>query len=224
MPVSVIIPTLNEQACLAETLRCVRAERPHEILVADGGSTDATREAAAGADLFLEAPRGRASQMNAGAARATGDVLLFLHADCTLEPGALADAERLLRGPGVAAGCYTMTVRADGLLYRLIDACATARVRLTGLVYGDQGLFLRRADFERLGGFPPLRLMEDVFFSRVLRRQGRVVVSPRRVFVSPRRWQRAGLVRQTLRNWLLTALAAGGVHPDRLARLYPVVR
>ncbi len=224
MPVSVIIPTLNEQTCLAETLRSVRAERPHEILVADGGSTDATRALAAAADRFLEAPRGRASQMNAAAACATGDVLLFLHADCTLEPGALADAERWLRQPAVAAGCYTMTVRADGLLYRSIDACATARVRLTGLVYGDQGLFVRRADFVRLGGFPPLRLMEDVYFSRALRRRGRVVVSPRRIFVSPRRWQRAGLVRQTLRNWLLTALAAGGVHPDRLARFYPVVR
>src|SRR5215831_9802667 len=224
MTVSVIIPTLNEEGCLAETLRSVRAQRPHQVIVADGGSSDGTRAAAAAADLFLEAPRGRAAQMNAGAARAGGDVLLFLHADCTLEPGALADAERRLRPSGVAAGCFTMTVQARGLLYRSIDACATARVRLTGLVYGDQGLFLRRADFERLGGFPPLRLMEDVFFSRALRRRGRVVVSPRRVFVSPRRWQRTGLVQQTLRNWALTALAAGGVHPDRLARFYPAVR
>ena len=224
MTVSVIIPTLNEEGCLAETLRSVRAQQPHQVIVADGGSTDDTRAAAAEADLLIEAPRGRARQMNAGAARAGGDVLLFLHADCSLELGALADAERWLRRPEVVAGCYTMTVRAPGLLYRSLDACATARVRLTGLVYGDQGLFLRRADFERLGGFPPLRLMEDVFFSRVLRRLGRVVVSPRRVFVSPRRWQRAGLVRQTLRNWALTALAAGGVHPDRLARFYPAVR
>ncbi|HYT90107.1 MAG TPA: TIGR04283 family arsenosugar biosynthesis glycosyltransferase [Gemmataceae bacterium] len=224
MTVSVIIPTLNEESCLAETLRSVRTERPQQIIVADGGSTDATSSAAAEADLFLQAPRGRAAQMNAGAASATGDVLLFLHADCTLEPGALIDAERWLRNPRVVAGCYTMTVRAKGLLYRSIDACATARVRLTGLVYGDQGLFLRRRDFERLGGFPPLRLMEDVFFSRTLRRQGRIVVSPRRIFVSPRRWQRAGLVRQTLRNWTLTALAAAGVHPDALAALYPIVR
>jgi rSAM/selenodomain-associated transferase 2 len=224
MAVSVIIPTLNEQACLAETLRSVRAERPLEILVADGGSNDATRAIAADADLCLEAPRGRANQMNAAAVRARGNVLLFLHADCTLEAGALADADRRLRRPRTSAGCYTMTVRAPGLLYRCIDACATARVRLAGLIYGDQGLFLRRADFERLGGFPPLRLMEDVFFSRLLRRQGRVVVSPRRIFVSPRRWQRAGLVRQTLRNWTLTALAAAGIHPDRLARFYPSVR
>ncbi len=224
MAVSVIIPTLNEESCLPETMRSVRAERPHQVIVADGGSTDGTASAAGAANLFVAAPRGRASQMNAGAAHATGDVLLFLHADCTLEPGALADAERLLRRPGVVAGCYAMAVRAPGALYRCIDAVASARVRLTGLVYGDQGLFVRRVTFERVGGFPPVRFMEDVFLSRTLRRLGRVVVSPRRTFVSPRRWQRAGLVRQTLRNWILTALAALGVHPDRLARFYPVVR
>jgi rSAM/selenodomain-associated transferase 2 len=224
MSVSVIIPTLNEESCLAETLRALRPQGPREIIVADGGSSDGTRRAASGADLFLDAPRGRATQMNAGAARAGGDVLLFLHADCRPEDGALAEAERLLRRPGVAAGCFRMRVGAEGPLYRLIDACATARVRLTGLVYGDQGLFVRRDVFQRAGGFPPLRLMEDVFLSRALRRLGRVVVAPRRLFVSPRRWQRAGLVRQTLRNWALTALATGGVHPDRLAVFYPVVR
>jgi rSAM/selenodomain-associated transferase 2 len=224
MPISVIIPTLNEAACLAGTLRSLRSHKPHEIIVADGGSTDETRVAAAEADVFLEAPRGRARQMNVGAARATGDLLLFLHADCTLEDGALAEGERLLGSPGVSAGCFTMTVTAGGPLYRLIDACATARVRLTGLAYGDQGLFLARRRFERLGGFPEVRLMEDVLFSRQLRREGRVVVASRRVYVSARRWQRVGLVRQTLRNWTLTALTAGGVHPDRLAAFYLVVR
>jgi hypothetical protein len=162
--------------------------------------------------------------MNLGASRATGDVLLFLHADCSLEAGALAAAGRCLRARGVIAGCFLMTVRAHGWLYRSIDMCATARVWLTGLVYGDQGLFLRRADFERLGGFPPLRFMEDLFFSRELRRHGRIVVAPRRIFVSPRRWQQSGLFRQSLTNWTLTALAAGGIHPDRLAEFYGKVR
>jgi rSAM/selenodomain-associated transferase 2 len=224
MNISVVIPTLNEEGCLAGTLAALRLQHPREIIVADGGSSDGTRQAAAGADLFLEAPRGRAAQMNAGAARARGDVLLFLHADSIPEEGALVEAERLLLRPGVAAGCFRMRVRADGPLYRLIDACATARVGLTGLAYGDQGLFVRRAVFERAGGFAPLRLMEDVFLSRALSRLGRVVVSSRRIFVSPRRWQHSGMVRQTLRNWTLTALAAGGVHPDRLAAFYPVVR
>jgi rSAM/selenodomain-associated transferase 2 len=162
--------------------------------------------------------------MNHGAAHATGDALLFLHADCSLEEGALAAAERCLARRGVAAGCFRMTVRADRWVYRLIDAAATARVWLTGLIYGDQGLFVDRDLFRRVGGFPPLRLMEDVFLSKTLRRHGRVVVAPRRIYVSPRRWQQSGVVRQTLRNWTLTVLAAAGVHPDRLAAFYPVVR
>src|SRR5439155_25675704 len=122
------------------------------------------------------------------------------------------------------ASCFRMFVKASGASYRLIDFCATARVWLTGIVYGDQGLFLRRETFARTGGFPLLRLMEDVFLSLELRKHGRLVVVPPRVFVSPRRWQRQGIVRQTLRNWALTALATAGVHPDRLAAHYPVVR
>src|SRR5262249_27160792 len=149
---------------------------------------------AAAADLVLHGPRGRAAQMNLGAAHATSDVLLFLHADCSLELGALLDAERLVRQRGMIAGCFTMKVGAHGQLYRWIDACATARVRLTGLIYGDQGLFLRRESFLRHGGFPPLSFMEDLFFSQTLRRQGRILVSRRRIFVSPRRWQRTGLI------------------------------
>jgi rSAM/selenodomain-associated transferase 2 len=222
--VSVIIPALNEAVGIADCLQSLRPRRPHQIIVVDGGSTDGTPAAAQAADVVLTAPRGRARQMNAGAAHATGDLLLFLHADCQLQQGALPEVERLLARPEIVAGCFTMTVRASGALYRCIDAAASARVRLTGLVYGDQGLFLRRQDFERIGGYPPLRLMEDVFISRTLRRLGRVVVARSRVFVSPRRWQRTGLVRQTLRNWTLTALAAAGVHPDRLARYYPHVR
>jgi rSAM/selenodomain-associated transferase 2 len=222
--VSIIIPTLNEEGCLAGTLRELRRQKPREIIVADGGSTDATRAAAAEADRFVPAPRGRGLQMNAGAAGACGDILLFLHADCTLEDGALAEAERCLGRRDVVAGCFTMRVQARGPLYRWIDAFAGARVRLGGLIFGDQGLYLRREMFERLGGFPPLRLMEDVFLSRRLSRHGRLVVAARRIFVSPRRWQRAGIVRQALRNWALLGLAAGGVHPDRLAALYPPIR
>jgi rSAM/selenodomain-associated transferase 2 len=223
MPVSVIIPTLNEAACLPETLRHLHDQNPHEIIVVDGGSTDGTPDLAAGADRLLRGPRGRAAQMNLGAAYTTGDVILFLHADCTLDPDALAVAERAVRNPRVAAGCFTMRVT-GGPRFRSIAWGASARVRLTGIVYGDQGLFLRRDVFERVGGFPPLRLMEDVFISQALRKRGRVVVLPQRIYVSPRRWQRVGVVRQTLRNWVLTGLAIAGVHPDRLAAHYPAVR
>ena len=224
MPVSIIIPALNEAPGIAQTVAALRQQGPVEIIVVDGGSSDDTVAHAAGADRVLTASAGRASQMNAGAAAATGDVLLFLHADCSLDDGAVRAAEACLARHRVIAGCFSMRAHADGTLYRCIDAAATARVRLTGVAYGDQGLFLRRADFDRLGGFPPLRFMEDVFFSRRLRRAGRVVVLPQRIHVSPRRWQKVGLVRQTLRNWTLTALALAGVSPDRLAVHYPRVR
>jgi rSAM/selenodomain-associated transferase 2 len=222
--VSIIIPTLNEAACLADTLRSLRDQQPHEILVVDGGSTDGTCAHATAADCLLHTSRGRATQLNHGAVHATGDVLLFLHADCTLETGALTEAVRCLRRRNVAAGCFQMRVRADGWAYRSIDWCATARVRLTGVIYGDQGLFLMRERFERARHFPELHLMEDVFLSLTLRRTGRMVVAPRRIHVSPRRWVDQGVVRQTLRNWTLTALAAAGVHPDRLASYYPAIR
>jgi rSAM/selenodomain-associated transferase 2 len=225
MNFSVIIPTLNEENCLAATLRSLGDHHPHQVLVVDGGSTDATCSIAeSGGARLLHGPRGRAAQMNHGAASASGDALLFLHADCHLEAGALESAARCLRRRVVSAGCFRMRVEAKGRVYRLIDAAATARVRLTGLVYGDQGLFLTRQRFEDVGGFPDLRLMEDVFISKKLRKLGRVEVVSRQVHVSPRRWRHQGVVRQTLRNWTLTALAAGGIHPDRLAAFYPVVR
>jgi rSAM/selenodomain-associated transferase 2 len=162
--------------------------------------------------------------MNYGVKHATGDVLLFLHADCSLEPGALAAAGRCLQKRGIVAGCFRMRVQSPAPVFRTVDTAATARVRLTGLIYGDQGLFLRRDWFERVGGFPELPLMEDVFISVKLRKLGRVAVAPRRIYVSPRRWEKQGVLRQTLRNWTLTALAAAGVHPDRLAASYPAVR
>jgi rSAM/selenodomain-associated transferase 2 len=224
MNVSVIIPALNEARCLASTIASVRRQCPQEIIVVDGGSADATRAEASTADRVLSSPRGRARQMNVGAGQARGEILLFLHADCTLEEGALAQAEATLTQGGSTAGCFQMCVTQPGLLYRSIDTCATLRVRLTGLVYGDQGLFLRRDLFERLGGFPEIGLMEDVFLSRKLRALGRIAVVPRKIYVSPRRWQKAGLLRQTLRNWMLTALAGAGIHPDRLAAFYPAIR
>jgi|SRR5947209_11914418 len=222
--VSVIIPTLNEAAGIAAAIATLRRQQPREIIVADGGSTDATVDEARAADVVLTAPRGRAAQMNAGAAHAQGEHVLFLHADCTLADGALAAICPALWRPRVIAGCFSMRVAAPGLLFRSIDCCATARVRLTGIAYGDQGLFLRRDDFTRLGGFPPVRFMEDVFFSRTLRRRGRVIVLPYAIHVSPRRWQQVGIVRQTLRNWTLTGLALAGVSPDRLAAHYPRLR
>lgn len=224
MRLSIIIPTWNEAEGIARSIRSLREQTPAEIIVVDGGSTDATILQAQGADQVLTSAPGRALQMNAGAGAAGGDLLLFLHADCRLEAGALDALIQKMRRSDIRAGCFSMCVDADGWGFRSIDACATARVRCTGVVYGDQGLFLRRSDFQRLGGFPPIRFMEDLFFSRHLRNHGRIVVLPKKIYVSPRRWRQVGLVRQTLLNWTLTCLALTGVSPDRLADYYARVR
>lgn len=224
MRVTIIIPTWNEAGCIAATIRSLREQPAAEIIVVDGGSVDDTLALARDADQVLTSQPGRAFQMNAGALQARSDLLLFLHADCRLQTGAISAVEKTLARPEILGGCFSMRVDTDGWGFRSIDACASARVRWTGVVYGDQGLFLRREDFERLGGFPAIRFMEDVFFSRRLRNLGRVVVLPQKIYVSPRRWRQAGLVRQTLRNWTLTALALAGVSPDRLGEYYPRVR
>ena len=221
---SIIIPTWNEAPIIADTISNLRRLNPLEILIVDGGSTDATLHEATAADRVLAAPPGRASQMNAGAKSARGDILVFLHADCRLTDDALLAAQRALKRPDISAACFSMRVDAEGWPFRCIDACASARVRLTGIAYGDQGLAIRRRDFERLGGFPQLRFMEDVVFSNRLRREGRIVVLRPEIRVSPRRWEKVGLIRQTLRNWTLTALALAGVSPDQLAQYYPRVR
>jgi rSAM/selenodomain-associated transferase 2 len=224
MSVSIIIPTLNEAGCIAGTIASLRRQRPAEIIVVDGGSGDGTRDLAGGADLVMVSVAGRARQMNAGAKAASSRHLLFWHADCTLQDDGLAALGRALERSSVGAGCFSMRIQADGLLYRCIDLCAGARVRLSGIVYGDQGLFVRRDDFFALGGFPPVNFLEDVLFSLRLRQRGQVVLLPQCVHVSPRRWQKMGVVRQTLRNWTAIALALLGVRPDRLADVYPPVR
>ena len=142
-------------------------------------------------------------------------MLLFLHGDCTLEAGALTEAVRCLRRRNVAAGCFLMRVKAtESCAFRSIDFCATARVRLAGIIYGDQGFFLTRQRFDLAGGFPEIKLMEDVFLSLKLRRTGRMVVAPRGVRYSCRQGgaelQTRCRARQTLREWTLTALAAAG--------------
>jgi rSAM/selenodomain-associated transferase 2 len=224
MSISVIIPTLNEAARIEATIARTRALGACEIIVADGGSSDGTRERAAGADLVLDTPRGRAVQQNAGAAAASGDVLLFLHADCWPEPGALEAIEAALANARTVGGCFRQTIDAPGVAYRLLECGNALRVRTLGWAYGDQGLFVRRDVFTALGGFPELPLMEDLYLTKQLKRAGRFRLLPQRIHVSPRRWERTGILRQTLRNWRLIALAHCGVSPERLAREYADVR
>ena len=224
--VSVVIPTLNESSTLAATLADLAEQGPDEVVVADAGSPDGTGSIARDLGVtVIDCPRGRGVQQNWGASLTTGDVIVFLHADCRLEHGAIDYLRRFMAThPRVPGGCFRMRVDASALVYRMIDLSAHVRAAVLGMPYGDQALFAGRRAFEEAGGFPEVSLMEDVFFSLKLNKLGRIAVLPPRVIVSGRRWQSRGVVRQTLLNWSLTVGAVVGVSPSTLARFYPVVR
>lgn len=214
---SVVIPALNEEACLAAAVRSVRDQA--EVLVVDGGSTDRTAEVArAEGARVIASPPGRGRQLDRGARAATGAWLVFLHADTRLEPG-WASAVRGLPSQ-VVGGAFRFAVDSPRPGYRLIEAGVALRCRLFRLPFGDQGIFVRREVYEMIGGFPPFPLMEDLAFVRRLARTGPMAFPAVRASTSPRRWERGGLLATTLRNWRLQALYAAGWSPERLAHLY----
>jgi rSAM/selenodomain-associated transferase 2 len=219
--VSVVIPTLNEEGVLAATLERARQPGVQEIIVVDGGSTDTTvATAARRADLVLAAPRGRAAQMNAGAARACGEILLFLHADTLVPEGFARAARAACQDPTVIGGRFDVDLEPSSPLIRLTGELMNRRSRLTRISTGDQAIFVRRDVFERLGGYADIPLMEDVDLSRRIKRAGRIACLPQRVTTSARRWQKNGVVRTILLMWSLRALYFCGVSPARLQRLY----
>lgn len=226
MLVSIVVPCLNESAGIARAVARALALQPGDLVVVDGRSRDGTAELArqAGAGRVLEAGPGRAVQQNAGAAATTGEVLLFLHADCWLEPGSLELVTEALADPRCVGGCFGQQIEAPERRYRWLEWGNARRVAWWGLAYGDQAIFVRRRVFEELGGFPELPLMEDLFFMRELRRRGRLAQLPPRLHVSARRWQQQGVLRQTIRNWGLTLAAHLGVSPERLVKFYPHIR
>lgn len=225
MTLSVIVPTLNEERDLSATLQHARQPGVREIIVVDGGSIDSTRALAVRyADAVLTAPQGRAAQMNTGAAHATGDILLFLHAD-TLVPDGYAQAIlRACATSAVVGGRFDVHLAASGVLVRLTETLMNLRSRLTGIATGDQAIFVRRATFEQLGGFARIPLMEDVELSRRLKRAGRIACLRERVTTSARRWQQDGVVRTILLMWTLRLLYFFGASPSQLKRLYTDTR
>jgi len=202
--VSVVIPTRQEAATIDRCLSgLMRNTGPFEIIVSDAGGCRETVERArafAGVRVAGAAP-GRAHQMNQGAGLARGEILWFLHADCRPPADAVLRIQQTLADPTVAAGAFRFAIDSPRRAYRVIELGARIRSEWLKTPYGDQGLFLRRDLFFALGGFPAVSRMEDLYLLRKLRRHGRIAVVQVPLPTSPRRWERSGIIRTTLRNW-----------------------
>ena len=212
MLVSVIIPTLNEERALPATLESIAAQSGRlEVIVVDGHSTDATRSVADAYDkrferfLIIDARRGRASQMNAGAHAAQGEWLLFLHADTRLPPGAIESIATLATGGEASAGCFEQRFSGAGLVLRLISMIHNYRFRRTLIMYGDQAIFVERSLFLTVGGYPEA-ILEDVLLSEELRRVTRPVMLPLAVVTDSRKFEQIGELRALW--WVVRILIA----------------
>jgi rSAM/selenodomain-associated transferase 2 len=223
LKLSIIIPVLNEQACIAATLDHLVPLRARgvEIVVVDGGSDDDTPDiAATNSDCVVAATRGRASQQNAGAQLASGEVLLFLHGDTRLPADADALIARALADDRRVWGRFDVSFDASSPMMRVIATMMNWRSRWTSVATGDQCIFVRGSAFEAVGGFPAIALMEDVALSKLLRKVSAPVCLHARVTTSARRWQKRGVWRTIfLMSWLRLAYVLG-ISPDRLARWY----
>lgn len=230
MTIAVIIPTLNEEATIASMLAETARLHVEEIVVVDGGSADRT---VALVQAFCEheprarwmaAPAGRASQMNAGAKGCRGHILLFLHADTRLPTTAPAAIEAALADPTTVGGRFDIRFDRPSLWGPVISRLMNWRSRWSGIATGDQAIFVRRDVFERLGGFADVPLMEDVDFSRRLKRVGRIAALRETAVTSFRRWAHEGPLQTILLMWTLRFLYWIGVSPTQLHRWYRAVR
>jgi len=217
--ISVIIPTLNEEYHLLQAIGRARAGFNVEVIVADGGGQDRTLEKTIGA-CVLECSQGRAVQQNEGAKVATGDLLLFLHADTILPEQWDWVVRETLSDPAVSLGAFTFKIREQMRGLKFIEDMANKRSRVGRMPYGDQGLFMHKKTFETVGGFPDFPIMEDYALVRALRDLGAVVTVPEDAITSGRRWQQHGVFKVTLINKLMILGYHLGIPPERLARFY----
>jgi rSAM/selenodomain-associated transferase 2 len=220
MLISIIVPTLNEAANLPVTLRSLAERTDVELIVVDGGSADDTVAVARQFTPYVfVTPPGRAGQMNCGARHATGDILLFLHADTFLLPGALEELQRRITGDGAVGGAFDLHIDSPRPALRWVATLTSRRARWTRLPAGNQAQFCWRQVFEELGGFPETPILEDLAFARQLRRVGRLTFLRTGLVTSARRWTANGVVKTTVVNWLIRGLARLRVPPARLRAL-----
>ena len=223
MAISIIIPCLNEADGIASALSALAPlqARGAEVIVVDGGSRDGTAERAAPhVDAVISAPRGRAAQMNAGAARARGEILLFLHADALLPDSADALIIEGLKRTRRGWGRFDVTITGRHPLLRVVERLMNLRSRLTGIATGDQAIFVTRSLFTAAGGYPDIALMEDVALSKRLKRFGPPLCLRHHLTTSGRRWEKHGVLRTIVLMWLLRLAYWLGIDPAKLAVRY----
>jgi rSAM/selenodomain-associated transferase 2 len=222
---SVIIPVLNEAECIGGLITHLRSREDGsevEIIVVDCDPAGSTIQAVQNPGIITaKCEQGRAIQMNRGAALATGDILLFLHADTFLPENAFMRIREALQDAEFVGGCFDLGIRSARQVFRITERYVALRTRITRIPFGDQAIFIRRNYFERIGGFAVIPIMEDVELMRRIRGRGDVIcVIPEKVSTSARRWEKEGVLFTTMRNWMLQLLYVLGVPPERLARFY----
>lgn len=223
--ISVIIPTLNEALILDQTLTAINRHNPHEVIIADGGSQDDTLDIAKNFSLrIVTSPPGRALQMNAGAEIATGDLLLFLHADSQVEANSYNKMIAVMNQGNALGGAFSLAIESEKPSLRLISTLATLRSKYLHLVYGDQAIFVRTRVFREMSGFASLPICEDLDFFRRLQKKGPTVILKEKAFTSARRWSAEGIVFTTLRNMAIATLFLLGFPPRILSKWYLVIR
>lgn len=223
MRLSIIVPVLNEAPIIKQALQPLQGlrERGHELIVVDGESADDTlARARQFSDQAIACSKGRAHQMNTGASKAQGDILLFLHADTTLPALVDTHIQRAAHNPETLWGRFDVKLSGKQPLLRIVEYLMNHRSRLTGIATGDQAIFVRRDTFLDIGGFPEIQLMEDIAISTQLKRLSAPACLKERVVTSSRRWEHNGIVRTILKMWRLRIAYFFGADPDKLAARY----
>ncbi len=225
MKISIIVPTLNEARFLNETLIKIQLLSPHELIISDGGSNDGTLKIAAKfTQHIIKGPAGRALQMNAGAQVATGDLLLFLHADSHIKPNSYQKMLDTMKNPKVIGGAFSLLIESSKWALQIINQFANLRSKYLGRAYGDQAFFVKKHIFQQMKGYTEFPICEDLDFYKRLKVFGSVVLLKEVVLTSPRRWVNDGIWLTTIKNIFIATLFELGFPPRILTKWYQAIR